>query len=233
MFRSDGNTDAILGCARVQTFLLAELLMGCRPWVDCQGLGVSNTTCRLDYTLFPNNGEETYFARLEISLKPSTSWIPAAAPPLTPKERTPPNPRLKYRLAVSWLGWLSSPGYETQLTFSFFWSQSARIVVLLACRSARRLRVSKPNRSCCAAKGFNAVPRSRKISTRTRIAKVTGPNVSQNFRPWYPADGSINCGNRAAFLPQSNLPLSTTTPPMVVPCPPIHLVALWTTMSAP
>ena len=32
---------------------------------------------------------------------------------------------------------------------------------------------------------------------------------------------------------QSNLPLSTTTPPMAVPWPPIHLVAEWTTMSAP
>jgi hypothetical protein len=29
------------------------------------------------------------------------------------------------------------------------------------------------------------------------------------------------------------LPASTTTPPIAVPCPPIHLVAEWMTMSAP
>ena len=34
-------------------------------------------------------------------------------------------------------------------------------------------------------------------------------------------------GNFPDFV-QSNLPLSTTTPAMVVPCPPIHFVALWT-----
>jgi len=32
---------------------------------------------------------------------------------------------------------------------------------------------------------------------------------------------------------QSNVPLSTTTPPMLVPCPPMNFVAEWTTMSAP
>ena len=35
------------------------------------------------------------------------------------------------------------------------------------------------------------------------------------------------------LAPQSNLPESTMTPPMEVPWPPIHLVADWTTMSAP
>jgi len=34
-------------------------------------------------------------------------------------------------------------------------------------------------------------------------------------------------------LVQSNVPESTMTPPMLVPWPPIHLVAEWTTMSAP
>jgi len=38
---------------------------------------------------------------------------------------------------------------------------------------------------------------------------------------------------RAAGVPQSKLPLSITMPPIVVPWPPIHFVALWTTMSAP
>ena len=45
----------------------------------------------------------------------------------------------------------------------------------------------------------------------------------------------LNSGNRARALSlvQSNLPASITTPPMAVPWPPIHLVAEWTTMSAP
>jgi hypothetical protein len=34
-------------------------------------------------------------------------------------------------------------------------------------------------------------------------------------------------------LSQGNLPDSTMTPPMVVPCPPRNLVAEWMTMSAP
>ena len=42
----------------------------------------------------------------------------------------------------------------------------------------------------------------------------------------------MNSGNRGEAA-QSNLPPSTTTPPMEVPCPPIHFVAEWMTMSAP
>lgn len=38
-------------------------------------------------------GKEAYFARFEINLNPSTTWLPAVAPPLTPKDRTPPKPR--------------------------------------------------------------------------------------------------------------------------------------------
>ena len=47
--------------------------------------------------------------------------------------------------------------------------------------------------------------------------------------------GALNSGNRAWAwsLVQSNLPASTTTPPIAVPWPPIHLVAEWMTMSAP
>ena len=36
-----------------------------------------------------------------------------------------------------------------------------------------------------------------------------------------------------SFCAQSNLPESTTTPPMEVPWPPMNFVAEWTTMSAP
>ena len=52
MLSSDGNANAILSRARVKTFLLAELLMGCRPWVDCQGLGVSNTNISVRFRPF-------------------------------------------------------------------------------------------------------------------------------------------------------------------------------------
>lgn len=31
---------------------------------------------------------------------------------------------------------------------------------------------------------FKAEPRSRRISTRTRMANAMEPKVSQNFRPW-------------------------------------------------
>merc|ERR1712070_862160 len=67
------------------------------------------------------------------------------------------------------------------------------------------------------------------------MMKVMAPNVSQNFRPWQPSEGSVIWGKRfrASGVPQSNLPASTTTPPMVVPWPPIHLVAEWTIISAP
>jgi hypothetical protein len=43
--------------------------------------------------------------------------------------------------------------------------------------------------------------------------------------------GSVNSGKRP--LSHGNVPASTMTPPMVVPCPPIHFVALAVTMSAP
>ena len=44
--------------------------------------------------------------------------------------------------------------------------------------------------------------------------------------------GSVMDGN-LPLASQSNLPLSTITPPMAVPCPPMNFVAEWTTMSAP
>ncbi len=34
-------------------------------------------------------------------------------------------------------------------------------------------------------------------------------------------------------LSHGNVPASTTTPPMVVPCPPMNFVVEWMTMSAP
>ena len=57
------------------------------------------------------------------------------------------------------------------------------------------------------------------------------PNVSWNCRPWYAGDGSATTGKRP--FDQLNSPESTTTPPMLVPWPPMNFVAECTTMSAP
>lgn len=46
-----------------------------------------------------HTGETTYFARLEINWNPSTTWLPASCPPLTPNESTPPNPLGRYFFA--------------------------------------------------------------------------------------------------------------------------------------
>jgi hypothetical protein len=43
----------------------------------------------------------------------------------------------------------------------------------------------------------------------------------------------VRPGNFSTFFDHSNLPPSTITPPITVPCPPRYLVAEWTTMSAP
>ncbi|GJD02126.1 hypothetical protein ColKHC_10951 [Colletotrichum higginsianum] len=69
--------------------------------------------------------ESPTLARLEMSLKPSTTWLPAEPPPLTPKLRTPPKPRLRYFLAVSWYGWLSRPGHLARARAFWAW-RSAR-----------------------------------------------------------------------------------------------------------
>ena len=45
--------------------------------------------------------------------------------------------------------------------------------------------------------------------------------------------GATKSSWKRGLAAQSNLPQSTTTPPMTVPWPPIHFVAEWTTMSAP
>ena len=54
---------------------------------------------------------------------------------------------------------------------------------------------------------------------------------------WYDGCGPAIAGNLSApsavLARQSKLEPSTMTPPIDVPCPPIHLVALSTTMSAP
>lgn len=44
---TDRNTDAILCRARVKTLLVSELLMSCRPRVNCKSLGIPNTIYQL------------------------------------------------------------------------------------------------------------------------------------------------------------------------------------------
>jgi hypothetical protein len=106
---------------------------------------------------------------------------------------------------------------------SFTYLASAK--ALLQCLSALRLSVSRPCNSKKAPNRFKAGPRSRSIyyasqlyrpratittkqtSVRTLIANAIGPNVSLNFIPWYPSEGSVNPGNLPDFV-QSNLPKS-------------------------
>ena len=102
----------------------------------------------------------------------------------------------------------------------------------------------RTSKNCCALKGDMHGPKSRRPSTRARIANAmfalkgpAGPKTSQKRRPWYPGDGSVNIGclgvPSSAFADQSNVPPSTSTPPMLVPCPPIHFVADAVMISAP
>jgi hypothetical protein len=107
-----------------------------------------------------------------------------SSPPFNPKDSTPPNPLLRYRFAISCDGCDSSPGYDTHATRSCLSNQRASASALLTCRSTRRLSVSSPWMSWKAPKGLRHDPRSRRISTRTRMAKEMGPKVSQNLRPW-------------------------------------------------
>lgn len=50
--------------------------------------------------------------------------------------------------------------------------------------------------------------------------------------PGKPGSPSLNSGKRGLPL-KGNFPEETTTPPRLAPLPAIHLVAEWTTMSAP
>lgn len=62
--------------------------------------------------------------------------------------------------------------------------------------------------SCVRAR-FGVEGRTRRTSTRSRIAKAIGPNVSEKRNPWYPSLGSVNPGNFPDAA-QSNLPESMT-----------------------
>src|SRR5450631_76189 len=95
----------------------------------------------------------------------------------------------------------------------------------------RRCSVSMPCSSMNAENGESVGPSVRMVSMRAFMVNPKSPNDSWKITPWYPRDGVVICGNLP--LPQSNLPDSTTTPPMVVPWPPRYLVTEWMTMSAP
>ena len=64
------------------------------------------------------------------------------------------------------------------------------------------------------------------------MAKEILPNASHNTKPLYDDNGSHRLGYFLS-LPQSKLPPSTITPPMLLPWPPKNLVALCTTICAP
>ena len=80
--------------------------------------------------------------------------------------------------------------------------------------------------------GLMQGPMSRSPSQRVRVGKggfaqALFPEVEAVI----PSEGSLSSGYLP--LPQSKLPPSTTTPPRLVPCPPIHLVAECVTTFTP
>ena len=103
------NTDEVFRNPAVCLLFVAELLMCCRPGMNSQSLRVANT-CQLLEPVQIRGLRKPYFARFEISLKPSTTCWPAASPPFTPNESTPPNPLGKYFFASECDWCFSSPG---------------------------------------------------------------------------------------------------------------------------
>ena len=81
--------------------------------------------------------------------------------------------------------------------------------------------------------GDSAAPVLRSSTVRTRPMYAAGPRASDQTTPWYDGSGFVRPGNRSAFATQSNLPASTSTPPMDEPWPPMYFVAECTAMSAP
>ena len=115
---------------------------------------------------------------------------PASLPPLIPNVSTEPKPLRRYFFASACDGWLGRLGCLTHDTAgcrsSHFTSSSA----LSLCRCTRSDSVSSPCRNRNELKGESAGPKSRRPSTRARIANAMlpngpfGPNVSQNLSPW-------------------------------------------------
>ena len=101
MLGADRDADQVLGDAAVDLLLVAQLLVGGGPGVNGEGLAIANATQPVSTKLQPRVGAArgVYLARLEIISKPSTTWLPAAPPPLTPNDSTPPEPRGRYFLA--------------------------------------------------------------------------------------------------------------------------------------
>ena len=75
--------------------------------------------------------------------------------------------------------------------------------------------------------GESVAPVSLKRIARILVTNAAGPAASTKL-----GFGSVSCGNLPDAF-QSNLPPSTITPPILVPCPPMNLVAEWITISAP
>ena len=100
MFGADGDADEIFGDAGVDPLGFGKLFVGCGPGMDGEGFGVADTRrgerrvsggrTEGRFGAEGDWGLGTNLARLEMSLKPSTISLPAAAPPLTPNDKTPP-----------------------------------------------------------------------------------------------------------------------------------------------
>ena len=73
--------------------------------------------------------------------------------------------------------------------------------------------------------GEIVAPVSRRRIALMYVTNAAGAVSFAKLTPWYDTFGSTNHGNLSAAATQSNLPLSMITPPSVVPCPPMNLVA--------
>ena len=84
-------------------------------------------------------------------------------------------------------------------------------------------RVSTPCSRLNADCGESAGPKSRSCSERSFVRNPYSPKFPHHETLLYEGTGSVMSG-KLPFA-QLNRPLSTTTPPRVVPCPPRNLVA--------
>ena len=164
----------------------------------------------------------------------SMSLRPASTPPLTPNVTIPPKPPFRYlhgllvgrvRLEAR----VADPGDVVARLEPAGDRERVLAVALDPQRQGlealeEQERVERAERGADVAQALDAeLEDEREVAERGRVADAvvaTGPGRRS------PA---LNRGDAA----QSNVPPSTTTPPIAVPWPPIHFVAEWMTMSAP
>jgi hypothetical protein len=97
VFGSDTDTNEVLGYTRCNLLVVRELLVGGCPWIYTSQFDSNDS----NYLRIAKVLLSPTFAKLEMSLNPSTILLPASPPPLIPKDKTPPNPLGRYFFACS------------------------------------------------------------------------------------------------------------------------------------